>query len=1058
MAHALRSLVIWFLALWNNLNLKQVGARTGIDQKEVSRILGREEIKDEDYEALLSAVTRRPAEVEIVTGCLEDLEDLDEAGDLTAEEQVEVERGIREEKRLLRSVFIEAARRSRALPALDVYPRPEEVEAARWHAEVLWSLMKDMTEDQQLAVVWAVRACRSWALMERVCEESVNQASGNLERAAFLARLAREIAERVQGPEGWCRCVVGYAAAHAPNVLRVAGELEAARVELEAAKQLWSSGSDPDRVLDPGRLLDLEASLCRDERQFERALALLDEAFPVSHSPGRILVNKGSTLEVMGETRRAIETFLQAELYVDRAAEPRLWYKMISNLAVHFVDTGRYAEAAGLVEQARTLADELGDAIDASRLTWVEGRIAAGQGRREEALRLLDQARREFAARRLWYDVALARQEVAALLLDEGRTAEVKPLAAELVEIFESKGVHLEALAALRLFAQAAEREQATAELARSVLRFLLRARHDQSLRYTGSGTLEAAAVGVENAACVGDGLRGHGAAAGVHPAAGIRRSGREQGDQRGGEGDGKEDRAHRVVSCAAPASGLRGPRGPRLPGMVRQSSAKNPTSCQVDKRLSLRQRLARLARALSGMSQKVFGESTRVDPKMLALYEVGDRDPSPETVQRLTGGVGLTVPAAEEVLRFADTLRRPRRRTGLGASDLFPQLEALGTRFLERLLRLPAPDPVPRAEDRLGIEELWAQLKDLPEDQQVAVVRVGREFQNWALAERCCAESVSQASCQIERAASLARLAREIADCVPGLEGWRLRLTGYVAAHAPNVARVAGDLERARADFEKAKQIWVAGSDPGGLLDEGVLLDLEASLCRDERNFGKALTLLDEAFLVGRCKGRILVNKGSILEIMGDSERAVETFLEAMSLVDRAAEPRLWYKLRANLGVSYTHVGRFAEAVDLVRQARPVAVELEDEIDLVRLTWLEGRILAGLGRSADARTLLEQARQEFAAREMWYDVALADLEIAALLLAENRTAEVKEMSRKLVEAFESRGVHREALTALQLFHKAAEREEATAELARRVLRYLFRARYDEELRFEAGK
>ncbi len=1056
MARRLRSLIVWFLARWHDLKQKQIAAASRIGEKRVSRLLRRGEIEDEDYEALLGAVARRPAEVEILAGCLEDLEDLKDSADLTAEEQVEIERGIREEKRLLRSIFIEAARRSRALPALDVYPRPEEVEAARWHAEVLWSLMKDMNEGQQLAVVRVVRACWSWALMERVCAESENQASGDIERAAFLARLAREIAERVQGPESWCRCVVGYAAAHAPNVLRVAGELEPARADLEAAKSLWSSGSDPDGVLDPGRVLDLDASLCRAERRFEKALDLLDKAFPVSQSPGRILVKKGFTLEVMGKTERAVAALLQAGPAVECQGDTRLLYMQRFNLAVAYTHLECYGAASELVQQVRELARERGDEHEIARSIWLEGRIAAGQGRREEALGLLEQAWRKFAAREMWYDVALACQEVAGLLLEEGRIAEVKLLAADLVEIFESKGVHLEALAALRLFAEAVDREEATAELARCVLRYLFRARHDQGLHFTGSGALGTAA-GVHPTAFVGDGLRAPGAAAGVHPAPDIGPAGREKGDQRSGEGDGKKDCTHRVVSCASPATGLRGPRGPRLPGMVRQPGAKNPTPCQVDERLTLRQLLVRLVRALSGMSQKAFGESTQVDPKMLALYEVGDRDPSNETVQRLTEGVGLTVPAAEEVLRFADTLRRPKRRTGLGASDLFPQLEALGTRFLERLLRLPPPVPLPRAADRQSVEELWAQLKGLSEDQQVAVVRVGREFQTWALAERYCAESEIEASRQIDRAASLARLAQEIADRVPGSEGWSLRITGYVAAHAPNVTRVAGDLRAARAGFEKAKQRWLAGSDPGGLLDPGRLLDLEASLCRAERKLGEALALLDEAFPVSHSPGRVLIKKGFTLEVMGDYEQALEVLLQAAPRVEREGDPRLLYMQRFNLAVVETHLARFAEAAELVQQVRELATSRGDSNEISRVTWLEGRILAGLGRPAEARSLLGQARQEFAAREMWYDVALADLEIAPLLLAEGKTGEVKAMARELVAVFDSKGVHREALAALRLFLEAAEREEATAELARRVLRYLFRARHDEGLRFNGS-
>jgi len=61
----------------------------------------------------------------------------------------------------------------------------------------------------------------------------------------------------------------------------------------------------------------------------------------------------------------------------------------------------------------------------------------------------------------------------------------------------------------------------------------------------------------------------------------------------------------------------------------------------------------------------------------------------------------------------------------------------------------------------------------------------------------------------------------------------------------------------------------------------------------------------------------------------------------------------------------------------------------------------------------------------------------------------------VKKASEELTKVFESKGVHREALGALRLFKEAAEHEAATAELARRVLGYLFRARHDEGLRFE---
>ena len=490
---------------------------------------------------------------------------------------------------------------------------------------------------------------------------------------------------------------------------------------------------------------------------------------------------------------------------------------------------------------------------------------------------------------------------------------------------------------------------------------------------------------------------------------------------------------------------------------MVRQTGRKFPVSNPVEPRLTWRQRLARLFRALSGLTQTEFGERTGIDPILIDRHEQGKAEPKLDTLRRQAQGADLTVQEGEEILRYAGMLRRQRRRAGLGSTELFEDLESLGSRVHERLLRLPLAGRPPRAEDREKAEELWAQVKDLPEDQQLAIVRVGREFQNWALAVRCCDESVTQASRQLERAASLARLAQEIAERVPGPEGWRDRIWGYSAAHASNVSRVAGDLVLARAGLEEAKQRWLAGSDPEGLLDPGRLLDLEASQCRDERDFDQAISLLDDAFEVSHCQGRILIKKGSTLAVMGEYERALATFLQAEPLVERQGDPRQQYMLRFNTAVCYTHLDRFTEAAGLLRQVHEAVEERDDKNEACRVTWLAGRIAAGQGRAEEARSLLGQARQGFAAREMWYDMALADLEIAPLLLAGNRTAEVQELARELVAAFEARNVHREALAALRLFQEAAEQEEATAELARRVLRYLFRARFDEGLRFNGS-
>ena len=142
------------------------------------------------------------------------------------------------------------------------------------------------------------------------------------------------------------------------------------------------------------------------------------------------------------------------------------------------------------------------------------------------------------------------------------------------------------------------------------------------------------------------------------------------------------------------------------------------------------RNRLARLFRALSGETQKDFAERTGVDLSLLARYELDQVEPGLDHLARLAEGAGLTLADGEQVLRLVDTLRDPRRRTGAGIEDLGPELSAALAGTYQRLLRLAPPAAPHQAEDREHANDLWARLEPLPEDEQLAVVRVACEFQ----------------------------------------------------------------------------------------------------------------------------------------------------------------------------------------------------------------------------------------------------------------------------------------------------------------------------------------
>jgi tetratricopeptide (TPR) repeat protein len=488
----LRQLVLAVLALRNRLGYKEIAARTGKTSAQVSEALSRRrksgDLDAEVYEALLPGVlpaaAPRPAAATVVTACLEALDGIDRADGFSDAELTAVEEAVRRLSRAYRRFLLAAVKRSRTAPLGEAAPHVFELPFCRRQAKGLFEELRRLDPRSRLAVVRLTRRFHAWALVKLCCEVSENKASRSVREAAAWARLALAVAWRVPGPPGWRNAVRGYALAHWANILRVRGALQAAEACFERVWRLWKAGSDPAGALDPGRLLDLEGSLRRAQRRFPEALALFEKAVPLSRCPERVLVKKGATHAVMGDYGRAVATLLEAGPGVERRGDPRLIYMQRFNLAVTYTHLGRFSEAAELVQKVRDLAGGLGDDLFLVRVLWLEGRILAGLGNREAARALLAEARGKFEAEGLAYDVALCLLEEAALLLADHRTGDVKALSLDLAVVFQSKGVHREALAALRLFQEAVETDAATAGLARRVLAYLFLARHDQDLRF----------------------------------------------------------------------------------------------------------------------------------------------------------------------------------------------------------------------------------------------------------------------------------------------------------------------------------------------------------------------------------------------------------------------------------------------------------------------------------------------------------------------------------------------------------------------------------------------
>jgi tetratricopeptide (TPR) repeat protein len=319
-----------------------------------------------------------------------------------------------------------------------------------------------------------------------------------VERAELAVLVAERLRPGEPAEEEWLLGVRALAFAHLGNARRVFGELRSAAEAFARADELWETcereTGDP---LGYGPvILDLKASLRRDQRRFEEALDLLDRVVRAYrdgdperhdlHLAGRALIKKAYTYDQMNDLGRALEVLREAAPLVDPARDPRLLLCLRHNVLDTLSKMGRHEEAQELLPEVATLSREIGNALDLARLRWVEGRIAAGLGEVDRAEEAFQEVRRAFLEQGIGYDAALVSLELATLYAREGRTAEMKELAGEMLPIFQAQDVHREALAALAVFQQAAAREAATLELVEEVAAFLGRARHDPGLRFGG--------------------------------------------------------------------------------------------------------------------------------------------------------------------------------------------------------------------------------------------------------------------------------------------------------------------------------------------------------------------------------------------------------------------------------------------------------------------------------------------------------------------------------------------------------------------------------------------
>lgn len=335
--------------------------------------------------------------------------------------------------------------------------------------------------------------CHCFGLAELLVAESRRCWSEDNDRAELLGQLAIEVLERLgERRTGDERALLQDLRADAWGAIavarRVASDLRGADAAIARACDHLRRGTGEPLVR--ARLLTQTASIRTSQRRFDEAERLLARVIAIyrrvgdAHLEGRALISLANAQSYRGDAETAIATLAQALPRIDAARDPRLLQAAKHNLMSGLIEVGRPREALALLPAVRALTRRSGKRLDAVRLEWLEGQLAAELGREREAEEKLRSARAKFIAEKIGYDAALVSLDLAALHLAAGRLDAVKRLAAEMVPIFQSRDVHREAVAALSLFQQAAAAETLSGAMLRDLTSYLGKARNDPRLRF----------------------------------------------------------------------------------------------------------------------------------------------------------------------------------------------------------------------------------------------------------------------------------------------------------------------------------------------------------------------------------------------------------------------------------------------------------------------------------------------------------------------------------------------------------------------------------------------
>lgn len=332
----------------------------------------------------------------------------------------------------------------------------------------------------------------TWGFCEVLLERSKSFRHEDSRETLRLAKLACKVADQLD-PEFYGekqvldmrgRCWGEYASA-----CRHHDDLVQADWCIQRALDLYKQGSGSTSLR--ARLAEITAGILTHQRHFEPALRALDLSFSLYLQQGqaqdalRVLIGRGICTGRSGDAEMALLILARALMFAAEhdIRDPKLSFIVLHNILLFRVEHGEFAEARRQLFEMRPLYAKHAGSVDALKLRGIEARIAAGLGDDERAERGFLEVREEFNRRGQVYHASVAGLDLAGVWLRKGRLSDVKKMVADILDVFRSRHVARESIAALLVLREALERDRASQELIRGVVSLIERHQDNDSAR-----------------------------------------------------------------------------------------------------------------------------------------------------------------------------------------------------------------------------------------------------------------------------------------------------------------------------------------------------------------------------------------------------------------------------------------------------------------------------------------------------------------------------------------------------------------------------------------------